>query len=74
MYGPGRRMGRQLVGHLVSEDFFHVDEYATSFMLRDITPLSTTDGAASHNVVGDFTIRGITQSVSFLQPLLNKRV
>ena len=58
--------GDKLVGHLVSEDFFHVDEYATSsFTLRDITPLSTTDGAATHNVVGDFTIRGITQSVSF---------
>ena len=57
--------GDKLVGHLVSEDFFHVDEYATSsFTLRNITPLST-DGETTHTVIGDFTIRGITQSVSF---------
>ncbi|MDA0728853.1 MAG: YceI family protein [Bacteroidetes bacterium] len=58
--------GAKLVNHLNSEDFFHVSEHKTSsFTLREITPLAKADGAATHSVTGDFTIRGITKSVTF---------
>jgi len=58
--------GAKLVGHLNSEDFFHVAEHKTSsFLLREITPLAKADGDATHSVTGDFTIRGITKSVTF---------
>jgi polyisoprenoid-binding protein YceI len=58
--------GAKLVGHLNSEDFFHVSEHKTSsFTLRDITPLAKADGDATHSVTGDFTVRGITKSVTF---------
>lgn len=58
--------GTKLVGHLNSEDFFHVSEHKTSsFTLRDITPLTKAEGDATHSVTGDFTIRGITKSVTF---------
>jgi len=58
--------GTKLVGHLNSEDFFHVSEHkASSFTLRDIAPLAQAEGDATHSVTGDFTIRGITKSVTF---------
>jgi polyisoprenoid-binding protein YceI len=58
--------GAKLVGHLNSEDFFHVSEHKTSsFTLRDIAPLAQAEGDATHSVTGDFTIRGITKSVTF---------
>ena len=56
--------GDKLIGHLVSEDFFHVGEHKTSaFSLHELT--ATPDGDATHSVTGNFTIRGITQSVTF---------
>ena len=56
----------KLVGHLNSEDFFHVNEHRTSsFTLRNIQPNKNADGQSTHDVTGDFTIRGITQSVTF---------
>jgi polyisoprenoid-binding protein YceI len=54
----------KLIGHLMSEDFFHVDEHKTSaFSLRELK--ATPDGNVTHSVTGNFTIRGITQSVTF---------
>ena len=48
----------------MSEDFFHVGEHKTStFSLRELT--ATPDGDATHTVTGNFTIRGITKSVTF---------
>ena len=58
--------GDKLVGHLNSDDFFSVSEHKTSsFTLRNIEPLKDANGDATHSVTGDFTIRGITKSVSF---------
>ena len=56
----------KLVGHLASDDFFNVQEHKTSsFLLRDITALPNAKSDATHSVTGDFTIRGITKSVTF---------
>lgn len=56
----------KLVGHLNSDDFFNVSEHKTSsFLLRNIVPLAEPSKGATHTVTGDFTIRGITQSVTF---------
>ena len=56
--------GEKLLGHLVSEDFFHVSEHKTSaFSLRELT--ATPEGEATHSVTGNFTIRGISKSVTF---------
>ena len=58
--------GDKLVGHLNSDDFFNVSEHKTSsFTLRNMTPLKEASGDATHTVTGDFTIRGITKSVTF---------
>ena len=58
--------GDKLVGHLNSDDFFNVSEHKTSsFTLRNMTPLKDASGDATHTVTGDFTIRGITKSVTF---------
>ena len=58
--------GDKLVGHLNSDDFFNVSEHKTSsFTLRNIVALAETKGDATHSVTGDFTIRGITKSVTF---------
>ena len=56
----------KLVGHLNSDDFFNVSEHKTSsFTLRNIEALAEAKGDATHSVTGDFTIRGITKSVTF---------
>ncbi|MDG1674850.1 MAG: YceI family protein [Flavobacteriales bacterium] len=56
----------KLVGHLNSDDFFNVSEHKTSsFLLRNMEALKDAKGDATHTVTGDFTIRGITQSVTF---------
>ena len=56
----------KLVGHLNSDDFFNVSEHKTSsFTLRNIEALAEAKGDATHTVTGDFTIRGITKSVTF---------
>lgn len=58
--------GDKLVGHLNSDDFFNVSEHKTSsFTLRNIAALTETKGEATHSVTGDFTIRGITKSITF---------
>lgn len=56
----------KLVGHLNSDDFFNVSEHKTSsFTLRNIEALNQPKEGATHTVTGDFTIRGITKSVTF---------
>jgi polyisoprenoid-binding protein YceI len=58
--------GQKLVGHLNSDDFFNVSEHKTSsFTFRSMTPLKDASGEATHSVTGEFTIRGITKSVTF---------
>ena len=64
--------GDKLVGHLNSDDFFNVSEHKTSaFTLRNIEPLTNAKTDATHTVTGDFTIRGITKSVTFDAKLTN---
>lgn len=56
----------KLLGHLNSDDFFNVSEHKTSsFTLRNLTPLKDASAEVTHSVTGDFTIRGITKSVTF---------
>ena len=63
----------KLVGHLNSDDFFNVTEHRTSsFTLRNMTALKEANGDATHSVTGDFTIRGITKSVTFEAKVSNK--
>lgn len=50
-------------GHLKNEDFFHVEAFPTAtFVLKDIEV--TTQGPVG--VVGDLTIKGITNPVAFM--------
>lgn len=53
-----------LTDHLKSDDFFSVDEYPeATFRSTNIEP-KATDGA-THEITGNFTIRDITNSVTF---------
>ncbi len=53
-----------LTDHLMSDDFFDVEEYPKAkFESSRIAELEGED--STHLVTGDFTIRGITQTVSF---------
>lgn len=54
----------KLVGHLKSEDFFNVSEYAVStFKLTGFTPQKGEN--TNYLVTGTLTIKGITQPISF---------
>ncbi len=55
----------RLVGHLKSDDFFGVAEHAEAMLT--ITSAVPTDGG--YKVTGDFTIRGITNSETFILKL-----
>jgi len=52
----------KLVGHLKSDDFFGVEKFATSTF--KITKAKKKEGN-NYEITGDFTIKGITQSVTF---------
>ena len=52
----------KLDGHLKSDDFFGVENFSTSkFVITNAKNVS----AGSYEITGDFTIKGITQSVTF---------
>jgi len=54
----------KLLGHLRAEDFFFVEEFpSASFKSTKITP--STEGENTHDVTGEFTIRGVTKEHSF---------
>lgn len=54
----------KLVNHLRSDDFFSVDKHkTTTFKLKSIKEKKTKD--ATHTVVGDLTIKGITNEITF---------
>jgi polyisoprenoid-binding protein YceI len=65
----------KLTGHLKSEDFFHVEKYPEAkFVSRKIVEKAGEsptglDGeetfATTHEVTGDFTIRGVTKQLTF---------
>lgn len=52
----------KLEGHLKSPDFFDVEKYpVTTFTITTIEPA----GAPQYNVTGNFTLHGVTKSISF---------
>ncbi len=53
---------QKLIGHLKSEDFFHVEEYPESTLLiKQSTPFENNQASVSANL----TIKGITEPISF---------
>jgi polyisoprenoid-binding protein YceI len=53
----------RLTGHLKSPDFFDVEKFAEStFKLTSATP---AEGADQYTMVGDFTLHGVTKTISF---------
>lgn len=56
-----------LVGHLKSDDFFSVEQHPTArFVITDVATITGAEaGGATHNITGDLTIKGTTESVSF---------
>ncbi len=55
----------RLVGHLKSDDFFGVEEHPEAFL--KITAATALDGG--YKITGDFTIRGITHTETFILKL-----
>lgn len=55
----------KLVGHLKSDDFFAVEEHPEATLT--FTKAEPTDGG--YSITGDFTIRGITHSETFVLKL-----
>lgn len=54
----------RLTGHLKSDDFFDVDRYpSASFVTTSVEAIQSDEG--THQITGNFTIRGITKSVGF---------
>lgn len=56
-----------LIGHLHHDDFFAVDQHPTAqFVLTKALRISEcTDGTPTHQLFGDFTLRGITNPIEF---------
>lgn len=54
-----------LIGHLKSSDFFDVEKFPTATFL--FTSAATVEGnpAVTHNITGDLTIKGKTNTVTF---------
>lgn len=59
----------KLVGHLKSDDFFGVDQYPTSsFTITKVEVIQkegAVKGQAKYNVTGNFTVRSLTQEITF---------
>lgn len=54
----------RLTNHLMSEDFFHVENYPTAtFESAEIAPIDSAD--ATHLVTGNLTMHGQTNGVTF---------
>jgi polyisoprenoid-binding protein YceI len=59
----GQDSQARLEGHLKSEDFFEVEKYPTAtFEIAEVTAVDTI-GGASHLVIGNLTLKGVTKSV-----------
>ncbi len=64
-------MNARLVGHLKSEDFFHVDSFPSAEFV--ITSIAMKEGLTAmegefqptHEITGNLTMKGITRSVTF---------
>jgi polyisoprenoid-binding protein YceI len=64
-------MNTKLVGHLKSEDFFHVEEFPVAeFEITTIDEKEGVEGvegefSPTHMITGNLTMRGVTKSISF---------
>lgn len=59
---------KKLIGHLKSEDFFHVEEFpeASFKIIKVAKKMSAMEGfSANHMISGNLTLRGITNEISF---------
>ena len=61
----------KLEGHLKSPDFFNVAENPTASFTT--TSVKAGEGANSYNVVGNLTIKGITNEISFVANVDNSQ-
>lgn len=62
----------RLTGHLKSEDFFHVEKYPEAIFSSTkvvekpgVVHIQGIPSASTHEITGDFTVRGVTKSVTF---------
>lgn len=62
----GKPKKGDLEGHLKSADFFEVAKYPTStFKVTSVKALKATGQGPTHEITGDLTMKGKTQSVTF---------
>ncbi|MCX7979086.1 MAG: YceI family protein [Bdellovibrionaceae bacterium] len=55
---------QKLVGHLLSDDFFSAKKFPTAtFVIKSAKAVQ--NGPFTHEITGDLTIKGVTQSVTF---------
>jgi polyisoprenoid-binding protein YceI len=54
-----------LIGHLKSPDFFDVEKFPTATFVVTGAEAVTGNAAATHNITGDLTIKGKTNTVTF---------
>ena len=52
-----------LAGHLMSQDFFAVDSFATASF--EITQVDAAEGTYSHHISGNLTLRGVSKNIAF---------
>ena len=57
----------KFVGHMSSDDFFGVEKFPTStFKIVSVTPIKGAAATADNaTIIGDMTIKGVTQRISF---------
>ena len=57
----------KFVGHMSSDDFFSVEKFPTStFKIVSVTPIKGAAATADNaTIIGDMTIKGVTQRISF---------
>ena len=60
-------MAERLVGHLKSEDFFHVSEYPKAvFNITEVGKIENAEmDMPGYTVTGNLTMRGVTKSITF---------
>lgn len=57
---------QKLEGHLKSDDFFSVEKHnTTTFVLKNAKKKSNLKNGNTHELKGDLTIKGITETVTF---------
>jgi len=61
---PEEKQG-DLVGHLLSEDFFHVEKYPmASFDLVQVQPVEGSEEGITHELTGNLTMHGEKRSIT----------